>query len=197
MFWGVKVMSENDHKDIYSGSRTSRLFGKLAVYCLVLMVFFLLVRSWSNALIAFGAVLLFSWIGYRAAGGAQNPALYAGPPPMPAITNESAVVDWFLRYDPKLSDVRNYLQSAIPELRTQVLYDLAVHNSPFKLKAHIDNLTAELVQLIEDRQKGQELPCSDFGVNSRASEVMLAARLRILGYFLLKKYGIDPSMLEG
>ena len=185
-------MSETRARDLYAGSRLSRFFGRLALFALIVAVFLLLDGRWEHAVVAFAVFFAFSWMGYRAAGGARNPALYDGTPPVPPITDASAVVQWFVRYDPKLSHIRRYYASSIPTLQTVVLNDLTVHDSPFKLKAHIDALTSELIQLTQTRVNLAEPSPSNDLLQKQETEALLGARLRILGYFLLKKYGIEP-----
>lgn len=131
-------MSDND---LYGGSILSRWAGRLAFVVLLVAVVAAVDGQWTVAPIAFLLFLLLSHLGYKASGGARNPALYQGVPPVPDIRDEPSVVDWFLQYDRKLEDVRRRFPDLLPSLRQHVLADLRAYPDAHSLNRHVQSLS--------------------------------------------------------
>lgn len=182
--------------DLYGGSRLSRLMGQLSLFLLLGAIGAVIVGEWAAVAVFLVLSGLASCAGYRAAGGARNPALYdGGKPPIPPIHDEEGVVDWFLQFDDKIRDLRSNFPSLLPIVRNEVLLALHQHGSPSALQHYVkslgDRYSEVLVRLTHQQVR------DDVGLEERRQalqeEAAVAAKMRILGYFLLRKYGIQPE----
>lgn len=182
--------------DLYAGSTLSRLMGRVAFFLLLGAIGALIAGEWAAVAVFLVLSGLASYGGYRAAGGARNPALYDGGKPLtPLIHDEEAVVDWFLQFDEKIRDFRNNFPSLLPVVRKEVLLALHQHESPSALQDYVKSLGDRHLKVLE-RLAHQQVG-DDIGIKEKLQalqeEAVVAAKMRILGYFLLRKYGIQPK----
>jgi predicted rRNA methylase YqxC with S4 and FtsJ domains len=123
-------------------------------------------------------------------------------PSVPNISNESGVINWFLNYDDKASEAKRKFPSANLEvIKKSILKDVLDNNSFEKLT----KVFKELEQKHTETLKHMALMSPNFESFSRDEmiqfgtlgfdEVFYIVELRILGYFLLKKYGLDPRKI--
>lgn len=113
-------------------------------------------------------------------------------PALPSIDNETAVVEWFLKYDDK---VKLTIDDPVlfNRIKNEILTDLQKHNDGPSLKEFIsvvskfywDNI---LPKMAEDQKNNRAISNEIILI-----EILLSAKMRILGYLLLKKYGIQPE----
>ena len=123
-------------------------------------------------------------------------------PRIPPISDTEGVIDWFLRYDDKIADLRRRFPVALNAVKTEIMNDLAAHAGGQALKRHlewVDKIWRHHLQESTKRYEAGgplagELPeeASAFFYN----EAVYAAESRILGYFLLRRYGIQPEPPE-
>ena len=146
---------------------------------------------------------MFSWMfgGEKKEPEPAKAPQVADKPMMPDISDEAAVIDWFLKFDDKLSDLRSGLQpKGIEYIRGEVAGDLGEHRSAEALKAHVAKVSMfhssiALPELARRHMNGGPLPGeTEAGyMQIIMIEKLCAAKMRILGYFLLKKHGIQPE----
>jgi hypothetical protein len=119
----------------------------------------------------------------------------------PDLNNESAVVEWFLQHDEKVADLRRDFPSRLEEAREEILTDLRAHSArAASLQEQFTKIssfyfTQLLPTVVERRRHGGPRPdetVADY-LDLMFMESVLAAKLRIFGYILLKKHGIDPT----
>lgn len=118
-----------------------------------------------------------------------------GPGTIPSIDDANGVIEWFLKYD----DVRNFKRlfpAKVDSLKEDILLDMSKHNDATSLEKFIN----EAMEFWEHTVFPQAFLRKDGPVESEseqerieiiAMESFLSAKLRILGYFLSKKYGIE------
>ena len=166
----------------------------------------------ASALILFGAALNLNLVGFlnerlfgerpavsQSADGQLNYASLELPP-VPSVEEPELVVDWFLHHDAKISDYKRNYPETLASLREDILLDLANHPDAEGLLAHVDDITAEWAALMLEVGRRYEEGEPLFGDNEEDAgsllyrEAYLAAKMRVLGYFLLEEYGIG---LEG
>ena len=197
--------------DLYGGSAIAEFGGLLFVAGLAWAAMCLFDgRPGSAALLvlASGAV---GFVAYLLSGGASNPALYeetpnstfargGRAPPVPPISATDAVVDWFLAYDEKIGDLRLLASTlGLQKAREEILNDLSAHREAASLKAHLDKVSAfwSEMALPAAATRFQDGPIAgESEADARMVmllEAVLAAKVRVLGYFLLKRHGIQPE----
>ena len=122
-------------------------------------------------------------------------------PPIPPVTDEAGVVNWFLLYDEKIADFRRNFPSKINEARHEFIADLQQNGTTaVSLKTQLQKISTFYSEVVLPQaglrtQHGGPLPNE---TREDYREVMfleaaLAAKMRIFGYVLLKKYGIQPE----
>ena len=116
-----------------------------------------------------------------------------GKPPVPSVEDEPGVVEWFLKHDDKLKDVRKTFPGQLPKIQADVLADLKKFPDGPSLEKHVRGITggyesAFLPAAAALQQRGGPYDSDDLMVFF--IEAMAATKMRVLGYFLLKKYGI-------
>jgi len=121
------------------------------------------------------------------------------PPPIPPISKPGQVVDWFLRYDSKISDYRLNYPEGLPDLKADILTDLESSNDAATLEARFDSTMAQYDEVLAQASARYEVGGPVGGESQEDyAEIMhaqayLSAKIRVLGYFLLNKYGIQPE----
>ncbi|MFH0982098.1 MAG: hypothetical protein V2A79_11210 [Planctomycetota bacterium] len=112
-------------------------------------------------------------------------------PPVPSIADVGAVIEWFLTYDSKLDDVRAHFPGAIGALKAEIATDVRAVTDAAQLQARLDELSATHGALLERIASGYA--AGSASPDDYYAEATCAAKLRILGYFFLRRYGIQPK----
>lgn len=119
-------------------------------------------------------------------------------PSIPPITIESAVINWFLNHDKHLNGLRANFPDQVAAVAAdiqKVLNDAADGRS---LHATVTNISEFFVEYtpaeIALYQRGA--PFSDDEWKFLFTCELAGAKMRILGYFLKEKYGIDPTLAD-
>jgi len=111
------------------------------------------------------------------------------------------VVNWFPLYDEKIADFRRNFPSRLDEARHEFIADLRRNGTTaVSLKTQLNKISTfysevALPQAGLRTQHGGPLPNEtreDYR-DVMFLEAALAAKMRIFGYVLLKKYGIQPE----
>ena len=125
---------------------------------------------------------------------------------IPPIYKSEKVVDWFLQNDSKIKDYSRNYPDKLKKLKADILAEIEANSNGPALKEHVKNIGSEYEKaLINIANKYDSTNWhSAFKASVEAGEshkdyslfhfeAYLAAKMRILGYFLLKKYGIQPE----
>jgi len=119
-------------------------------------------------------------------------------PNLPNIEKTEEVVDWLIRYDDKIKDFRNKFKTKISDLKKEILYELKKYDNASELKQNMIALSSIYHSYIFPealKRYDNKGPLSDdtkkFYISLIYQESWLSAKMRIEGYFLLKKYGIQ------
>lgn len=119
------------------------------------------------------------------------------PPPTPPISSPGKVIDWFLQYDSKISDYGRNYPEGLTDLKADILADLASSSDSTSLKARLDSLIVQydevLPQAAARYEGGGPIGGESHEEYTRImhEEAYVAAKIRILRYFLQEKYGIQ------
>ena len=112
-------------------------------------------------------------------------------PNIPAIENEEMVVEWFLNYDEKI-DKFFQEKSNFERIKNEIIEDLKdnpdVNSLQFFIEKVWDTYKKILQHIAEKKAINGEIKNDIFLL-----EMVLSAKMRILGYFLLKKYNIKSD----
>lgn len=119
-------------------------------------------------------------------------------PNLPNIKETEKVIDWLIRYDDKTKDFRNKFDTKISDLKEEILYELKKYDNASELKQNIIILSSIyhsyiFPEALKRYDNNGLLPddTEKFYISLMYQESWLSAKLRIEGYFLLKKYGIQ------
>lgn len=122
------------------------------------------------------------------------------PPSVPSIENEVAVVDWFLKYDNNTRNLRTNFKPMLEQIKQDILTDLRNNADESSLKQFVQGAMkfwedTAFPQAALRLQTGHptEGETQEDWIKIIYAEQYLAAKIRVLGYFLLKKYGIQMS----
>lgn len=112
---------------------------------------------------------------------------------IPPIKDEEAVISWFLKNDDKIETVFFVKEEYFQKAKSEILKNLQEHQSAESLQGFVDKIstiyTEQILPTIANCHKqNQEIPSEIL-----ITEFVLSAKMRILGFFLLKKYGIQPK----
>ena len=114
-------------------------------------------------------------------------------PNIPPIDNEEAVIKWFLKYDDKIKNDFFTDPTIFEKAKNEILDNLREHSDASSLQSFIkkisDAYTEKILPSIATKHENNEEIPFQFMV----MEMLFSAKMRILGYFLLKKYGIQPN----
>lgn len=117
---------------------------------------------------------------------------FGSKPYIPPINDEGGVVEWFLQYDDKIADFRTNFPGSLEMLRTETLGILQQHQGGPALQRRVrelsDEYTATLGRVASQVDGGETPPDEEL-----MTESAIAAKIRILGYFLLRKHNIQPE----
>jgi len=110
-------------------------------------------------------------------------------PNIPSIENEEMVIDWFLKYDERID---KFLQepSNFEKIKNEIIENLKDNPDANSLRSFIQNVwdTYRMtLRHISEKKATNEGVEKDIFI----MEIVLSAKMRILGYFLLKKYNIQ------
>ena len=126
-----------------------------------------------------------------------------GKPKMPPISDEPGVVDWFLKHDDLLKDIRKKFSSQEMWALTQDhLLDLKNFPDGDSLSQHLQDLSRKYDKILplaaEVHKRGGASSDDQREIFAKVllNEAILASKLRILGYILKTKYGIEPPSTE-
>ena len=115
-------------------------------------------------------------------------------PPVPPITEEGSVINWFLAYDEQLNGLRANFPDQIAEVAMDIQGVLIDKADGPSLHATVTNISKGVTEFMPQEvalyQRGG--PFSDDELRFLFVCELGGAKLRILGYFLEKKYGFDP-----
>lgn len=118
-------------------------------------------------------------------------------PPVPPISNEGSVINWFLAHDKQLNGLRANFPDQIAEVAKDirgVLIDTADDGE--SLQATVMNISRFVTEFMPGEmalyQRGG--PYSDDEIALLFACELAGAKLRILGYFLKEKHGIAPPL---
>ena len=119
----------------------------------------------------------------------------ARPPSIPPIDDAQGVAAWFFTHDEKIKDFRANFPELVERAIWEVTEDLGEHIDGASLKAHTEKIgdfwsQTALPAAAALQERGA--PFSDDEIETRYVEALLAAKFRILGYFLHKKYDLTP-----
>ncbi len=101
------------------------------------------------------------------------------------------MVDWFLQYDDKIADLRARFPRALSSLRDEIIAEVAQNPTLMALQnriAAISKLYDDVLRALCDVRGPQ-----DSGADPGYAESSCAAKLRILGYFLVRRHGVQPT----
>ncbi len=124
---------------------------------------------------------------------------------IPDVTDEAGVVEWFLQHDDMIGDRRRRFPYRVEAAKQEILADLKDNSvTASSLQTRITEInsfySSRLLPAAAARWERRG-PLPDESRDDYAELMFLewavAAKLRILGYFLLKKFGIDPAGKEG
>ncbi len=120
----------------------------------------------------------------------------AAKPNIPSVDDSDGVIEWFINHDDKLADVRRY--GLNQWVYKDVASDLATHgSSKDSLIKHLKSLSEFYALVLEQLALRKDGPLDgetpDKVAELHCLEIMCAAKMRILGYFLLRKYGVNPT----
>lgn len=122
----------------------------------------------------------------------------SGRPPVPPITNEGAVINWFLEHDKHLNGLRANFPDRIAAVATDIQGVLNETSSGRSLHATVGNISKFFTNFTPQEvalyQRGA--PFSDDEWSFLFVCELAGAKLRILGYFVKEKYGIDPESID-
>jgi hypothetical protein len=124
-----------------------------------------------------------------------------GHPTMPPITDDAGIVDWFLRHDDAISDLRRNFPSRVEEARREFIADLKRNGSTGPLlKAQLAKVSKFYSEVVlpgaaERQQRGGPIlgETRQEYLDVMFLEAALAAKMRIFGYILVNRYGIQPE----
>lgn len=130
-------------------------------------------------------------------------------PSIPLIDQEAAVIDWFLKYDEKIKGYfdppPSFIMNLPEQLKAEMLANLKEHHDAQSLQGFVkkiadfySKLVPELALIHEYAEKGKipaDLPPEQAAQLAQYTymEISLTTKMRVLGYFLLKKYDIKPE----
>ncbi len=114
-------------------------------------------------------------------------------PKIPPIDNEDEVVEWFLRYDDKIKHEFLTDSTIFEKAKNEILDNLREHSDASSLQSFIEKISVAyteklLPSIATNHENNEEVPWQLL-----ITEMLFSAKMRILGYFLLKKYGIQPG----
>lgn len=114
-------------------------------------------------------------------------------PNIPPIDNEEEVIEWFLKYDDKIKNDFLADPKIFEKAKNEILDNLKEHSDAPSLQSFIkkisDAYTKKLLPSIAaSHENNEEIPWQIL-----IMEMLFSTKMRILGYFLLKKYGIQPN----
>ena len=119
-------------------------------------------------------------------------------PPVPPITDEGAVINWFIEHDKHLNGLRSNFPDRIAAVAIDIQGVLNETSSGQSLRATVAKISTFFTnftpQEIALYQRGA--PFSDDEWSFLFTCELAGAKMRILGYFLEKKYGIDPQLID-
>ena len=126
--------------------------------------------------------------------------MFGFKPTVPDIQTERGVIDWFIECDEKIKDLKEVFSlGEMKEFKRFVLNDVLLNNSAEKLDALLKLFRKQYQEILPRAALLEEKINSLTGegkiaaMNVIKAESFLAGKMRILGYFLLKKYGKNPS----
>ncbi len=119
--------------------------------------------------------------------------IFSGPPP---IENQEQVIDWFFNNDKIVKNFRRVFPAIAEKLKCDILQDLNNNNNVESLEKFVrgaikfweETAAPQAVMRVNGPLEGET---HQEQVEIIAMENYLSTKLRILGYFLLKKYGIQ------
>lgn len=122
-------------------------------------------------------------------------------PPIPPIAGTRAVVEWFMQHDERISDVK----STVPEPHLTTLKETITDNiddceAPVHLQLHLDEagtLSQSCLETMYSFRTNSGGVTPEDAARAVVLEASASAMLRIYGYFMLKRFGIDPATMDG
>jgi hypothetical protein len=112
-------------------------------------------------------------------------------PTIPQIADSLGVVTWFLRHDDKISEFRSRFPTAVMALRDEVVCEINAIQSADQLQQYLSQLSAYYSSVLA--HGASEVAAGRNPADGGYAESATAAKMRILGYILLRKYGIQPQ----
>ena len=110
---------------------------------------------------------------------------------LPEASDIPGIVTWFLHHDDRISDFRTRFPAALSAFRDEVVREINDIQSANQLQEYLSQLSAYYSSALA--HAASELAAGRKPVDGGYSESATAAKLRILGYILLHKYGIQPQ----
>ncbi len=118
-------------------------------------------------------------------------------PPIPSLGDDRGVVRWFLQHDDHLNGLRSNFSGQLRNVEEEILSTLRAKDSGRALKATLGNVVKGhehfSLKALDLYRRGA--PFSEEEVQILFLDEMASAKMRILGYFLKMRYGIDPNEL--
>jgi hypothetical protein len=112
-------------------------------------------------------------------------------PSIPPVADSLGVVTWFLRHDDKIGEFRSRFPTAVTALRDEVVREITAIQSADQLQQYLSQLSAYYSSALA--HAASELAAGRLPADGGYAESATAAKMRILGYILLRKYGIQPQ----
>jgi hypothetical protein len=112
-------------------------------------------------------------------------------PQIPQIGDVAGVVTWFLQQDDKIADFRSRFPTALTAFRDEVVREINAIQSGEHLQQYLSQLSACYSSALA--HAASEFAAGRNPADGGYAESATAAKMRILGYILLRKYGIQPQ----
>lgn len=162
-------------------------------------------ESWWGILwIGVGLLLIIPYWGeilkniYRLLNPRIKPAMS-----VPPIWEESQVIDWFLINDHEIADLRQFSPELLQAVKNEIIHDLHTHNNAQSLKSFLEGManfwgdTLLPQALLRKKNQGPlHGESEEDAVRMVFMERCVAAKVRVLGYFLLKKFGVQQKFTQ-